>query len=61
MGVMGVYGYLWLSSVFMGVYESLDVYGSMNAMGVYGYPYVFMGFWVSMGAYGCLWVSTSVN
>ena len=42
----------------------MDVYGSMNILGVYGclwvfigvygYPYVFIGFWVPIGLYGCL-------
>ena len=34
MGVMGVYGYLW---VFMGIYESMDVYGYLRmSMNIYG-------------------------
>ena len=53
-----VYGRLWIFGfrlwVFMGVYrclrESMGVHGFS---GICGFQWVFMGFWVSVGVYGC--------
>ena len=53
MGVMGVYGFLWVFSkflgvygwVFMGIHESMDGYGYLRvSMNIYGVLWVFMGF-----------------
>ena len=57
---MGLYECLWVSGclwVFTGLYGCLWVFMSVNEC--HGFPWVFMGFWVSMGTYGwheCLWV-----
>ena len=41
----------------MGFRMSMGVYGFS---GVCGFLWVFMSFWVSVGVYGCLWVSMAV-
>ena len=51
MGV-SVSGYL---SVFMGIYESMDVYGYSTS--VYEYLWGFMGVYGFLRVYGYLWIS----
>ena len=54
MGVMGIYGWLWMS---VGFWVSMGTYGCLSVfMGVYECRWL----WIFMWIYGCLWVSMSV-